>query len=231
MTIESAQQVIDVLPIVRRLVLADAGAALAQLAQPAVCWAAVVVSAGCFALLWLRQFGAWRLTYQNCRCPLCGSGGTVFVPFHSDGEDMKTEILALALACALGAPLAAMAQTAPVLAATCNVTIDYSLNGNAVEPHTEQFTVQEGVPYENDFSTPTRLKVLNADLVRNGNGATVLLSYFNDVGTFDAIRLDTSLVLKRRGATESAAARQSHEVSGSIPGSHVVNWSFSCRGK
>lgn len=142
----------------------------------------------------------------------------------------KIPALTLALAGTLFNGTDVLAQTAPVTSANCTATIDYSLNGNPTEPHTEQFTVQEGVRYEHDFSTPTRLKILNADLVRNGAGATVRLSYFNDVGTFDAIQLDTSLLLKRRGAVESAAARQGHEVSGSVPGSHVVSWSFSCRG-
>lgn len=137
---------------------------------------------------------------------------------------------ALLLAAALAAPLAAGAQTSPVLAATCNVTIDYSLNGTVTEPYQRQVTVQEGVPFEDDFSTQTRMKILNLELVRSGNGATVRLSYFNDVGTFDTARLDTSLLLKRRGAVESAAARSTWETSQGSAGSHAVNWSFSCRG-
>lgn len=144
---------------------------------------------------------------------------------------MQSRFLALALATAAAAPTVASAQAVPVTAAACSVTIDYSLNGVVVEPHTEQFTVREGVPYENDFSTPARFKILSATLVRNGNGAAVQLSYFNDVGVFDAISLDTTLTLRRRGAVESAAARQGHDVSGAVPGSHLVNWSFSCRGQ
>jgi len=136
--------------------------------------------------------------------------------------------LALCLAAAMLA-LPTLAHSAVVLA-NCTVTVDYSLNGNLLEPYTRQFTVQEGVPFFEDFSTPTRQKQFTAELVRNGNSSVISMNYFNDVGTFDSIMLDTSVTLVRRGATDSAAGRHTFSTSQGVAGNHLTAYSLSCRG-
>lgn len=134
----------------------------------------------------------------------------------------------------LGAAAAALAM--PVLAhnavvsATCTVTVDYSLNGNLLEPFTRQFSVQEGVPYNFDFSTPTRQKQFSAQLVRNADASVISIDYFNDVGTFDAIAVDTSVTLLRRGDTQSQGGRHTYSTSQGIVGNHVTQYALSCRG-
>jgi hypothetical protein len=130
--------------------------------------------------------------------------------------------------------VAALALAAPghaaVMSATCSVNINYSLNGTLVEAYTRQFTVAEGATYNDDFSTPTRMKTFSATLQRDGARSVLSIDYFNDVGTFNAISVDTLVKMLRPGAIESTSGRQGYYASSGVVGTHITDHSLSCRG-
>ena len=49
-----------------------------------------------------------------------------------------------------------VASAAGLVKASCSVSVDYLLNGALVEPYSRDFLVEEGTPFQEDFSTPTR---------------------------------------------------------------------------
>jgi hypothetical protein len=130
--------------------------------------------------------------------------------------------------------VAALALAAPghaaVMSATCSVNINYSLNGTLVEAYTRQFTVAEGATYNDDFSTPTRMKTFSATLQRDGARSVLSIDYFNDVGTFNAISVDTLVKMLRPGTIESTSGRQGYYASSGVVGTHITDYSLSCRG-
>lgn len=138
---------------------------------------------------------------------------------------MKSFLMAGLAAAALAQP----AQAA-VLSATCTVTVNYSLNNNLVEGYSREFTVAEGATYTHDFSTPTRQKIFSATLQRDGARSVLAIDYFNDVGTFNAISVDTSVKLLRPGAAEATAGRQGFYTSTGVVGNHITDYTLSCRG-
>lgn len=130
--------------------------------------------------------------------------------------------------------VAALGLVAPshaaVMSATCSVSINYSLNGTLVEAYTREFTVAEGASYTHDFSTPTRMKVFGASLLRDGPRSVLGIDYFNDVGTFNAISVDTLVKMLRPGAIETTSGRQGYYASSGVVGNHITDYTLTCRG-
>ena len=137
-------------------------------------------------------------------------------------------ILAAALVATAALPQAAQAAVA---SASCTVTADYSLNNSLVEPFSHTFVVNEGVTYSYDFSTQVRFKEMAATLSRVGNKSTVSITYFNDVGTFTAIEIDTSVPLYLAGTTSATSGRHTFYTSQGVVGNHVTAYSVSCKGR
>jgi len=140
---------------------------------------------------------------------------------------IKSFLAAGLVAAAFG--LAAPAHAA-VMSASCSVSINYSLNGSLVEAYSRDFTVAEGATYNDDFSTPTRMKTFSATLQRDGARSVLSIDYFNDVGTFNAISVDTLVKMLRPGAIESTSGRQGYYASSGVVGTHITDYSLSCRG-
>ena len=134
------------------------------------------------------------------------------------------------LAAALAAATLALPAQAAVMSATCTVTVNYSLNNTLVEGYSREFSVAEGATYTHDFSTPTRQKVFTATLLRDGPRSVLSIDYFNDVGTFNAISVDTSVRMLRPGALEATSGRQGFYTSTGVVGNHITDYSLSCRG-
>lgn len=142
---------------------------------------------------------------------------------------MNTRIPTLAAAAVLA--LSPLLSQAAVTSATCTVAVDYALNGSLVEPFAHDFVVTEGATYVFDFSTTTRQKAFSATLARNGARSVLTIDYFNDVGTFVAVQVDTSVRLARPGATADTSGRHVFSTSQGVVGNHQTTWTLQCRGQ
>lgn len=112
--------------------------------------------------------------------------------------------------------------------AACSVNVDYLLNGTLVEAYARDFTVEEGTPFQDDFSTPTREKGFSATVGKSAGKPTVVVNYFNDVGVFTSIMLDTSVVITRPAATASTG-RHTFTTSQGVAGNHLTTYTLSCQ--
>jgi hypothetical protein len=128
------------------------------------------------------------------------------------------------------ATLPATAQAA-VTSASCTLKADYSLNNSLVEAFAHSFIVNEGTAYEYDFSTTTRQKSMLATIARTGNRSTVTVDYFNDVGTFVAIEVDTSVSMQNVGQIGSTSGSHKFYTSQGVVGTHATVWSLTCKGR
>lgn len=128
------------------------------------------------------------------------------------------------------AALPATAQAA-VSSASCTLKADYSLNNSLVEAFAHSFIVNEGTAYEYDFSTVTRQKAMFATLARTGNRSTVSVNYFNDVGTFVAIEVDTSASMQNVGQVGGQSGSHKFYTSQGVVGTHATVWSLTCKGR
>lgn len=130
-----------------------------------------------------------------------------------------------ALLCATLAP----AAHAQALSVTCDVNIQYLLNNAPMETYARTFQVSEGVPYSEDFSTATRFKFFDASFAREVNQGRVSISYFNDVGVFSTVQLNTSLVMRKRTGVETTSGDHTYSTSQGAAGNHETRWTLSCR--
>ena len=130
------------------------------------------------------------------------------------------------LAATLALPLPAAA--AGLMRASCSVSVDYLLNGVLVEPYAREFVVEEGTPYQDDFSTPTREKGFSATVGKSAGKPTVVMNYFNDVGVFTSIMVDTSVVVLKAQPT-SSTGRHTFSTSQGVSGNHLTTYSLSCQ--
>jgi hypothetical protein len=129
-------------------------------------------------------------------------------------------------AAALMAASACASAAAPA-SASCTVSVNYLLNNVLVEPYTQTFVVQEGVDFVDDFSTVTRFKIFTASAVREAGKAVVKINYFNDVGVFNSIDLDTSVVVPK-GQPGSTSGRHTFSTSTGSAGNHTTQYSLTC---
>ena len=137
------------------------------------------------------------------------------------------------------AALATAAIALPTLAAAgevtalCSVSVDYLRNGVVANTYRQDFSVTEGTPYLDDFSSAIRIRQFGASVGRVGSDTVVSVDYFNDVGTFVSISFNTSLVL-RGGSSAGQSTSGSHStyassVAGPLNGTTTTNYQLSCR--
>lgn len=120
------------------------------------------------------------------------------------------------------------AFSAPLVKASCSVAVDYLLNGVLVEGYARDFEVVEGTIFEDDFSTPTRQKGFSASAGKTTGPASVVMNYFNDVGVFTSIMVDTSVPLIK-GKTTSTSGRHTFSTSQGVSGNHLTTYTLSCQ--
>jgi hypothetical protein len=135
-----------------------------------------------------------------------------------------------------GAACAALAASGLASAATlsCSVRVDYVMSAQdgtviATEIYQKDFLAQPGVPFEDDFSTPTRLKLFTATTTQSAGRMVVAISYFNDVSTFNSIDFDTQLTLVSRERSEAVSG--SHTFSTSLDplsGHYTARYTLTC---
>ena len=130
------------------------------------------------------------------------------------------------LAVALASPVPAAA--AGLMRASCSVSVDYLLNGTLVESYARDFTVEEGTPFQDDFSTPTREKGFSATVGRSAGKPTVVMNYFNDVGVFTSIMVDTSVAILKAAPTASTG-RHTFSTSQGVAGNHLTTYTLHCQ--
>jgi hypothetical protein len=150
--------------------------------------------------------------------------------------DPKTGVISMAripslsavcfAAAAFASPFAAHAQAAT--GAACRVAIDYDISGVA-EPYAMDFSVAPGADFVDDFSTGTRLKVFTANAAQSAGGLVVKINYFNDVGVFDSISLDTQLKFRGGRRFESTSGTHVYATSLGVVGNHTTTYSLSCK--
>ncbi|MEW5789666.1 MAG: hypothetical protein AB1899_17630 [Pseudomonadota bacterium] len=124
-------------------------------------------------------------------------------------------------------------QAAGPVSANCNVVVEYVYGGALVEEYIKDFVVQQGVAYEDDFSTTTRTKVFSAILTKEAGKAVVNIDYFNDVGVFVAIGFNTRLTLRGTGNPESTSGSHTTYISSgvtptSVGGNHETHYTLVC---
>lgn len=127
----------------------------------------------------------------------------------------------------LAAPLHAGA--AERAAVSCNVAIDYSLNGGAAELYTKDFVVDPGASFVDDFSTQLREKRFTASAAREAGNLVVSIDYFNDVGVFHAVSFNTRLTLRNGRGIDTTAGSNTFSTSIGVPGNHRTNYTLTCR--
>lgn len=132
-----------------------------------------------------------------------------------------------AAALLLAATLTPAAQ-AQALTVSCDVSIQYLLNGSLMDTYARAFQVSEGVPYSEDFSTATRFKFFDASFAREVNQGRVSISYYNDVGVFSTVQLNTSLVMRKRTGVETTGGDHTYSTSQGAAGNHETRWTLSC---
>ena len=133
------------------------------------------------------------------------------------------------LAAAAVLSLSAAVQAGPErVSAACSVSIDYTFNGAAVESYRKDFTVDAGTGFVDDFSTAIRSKRFTASVARESGHTVVAIDYFNDVGTFHNIGLNTRLTLHGGGIETNAGSHQ-FSTSLGVVGNHATNYTLTCR--
>jgi hypothetical protein len=63
------------------------------------------------------------------------------------------------------------------------------------ETYHQEFVLQEGASYFDDFSTRTRFKFFSASLQKNNGESTVAINWFADVTVFNSVDFNTSVIL------------------------------------
>ena len=86
-----------------------------------------------------------------------------------------------------------------VLSCVMDVTVELRDQAGAVadsETYHREFTLQQGAPFSDDFSTRTHFKVFNASVQSQGGDRTVTADWFADISVFDAVDLQTLVTLE-----------------------------------
>lgn len=137
------------------------------------------------------------------------------------------------VSCTVALVAALAAGTAQAL--TCSVAVEYRMTAQDGTPidselYENVFFVDVGVPFEDDFSTPTRFKIFTASVAQVRNGTVVTMTYFNDLTTFDSIDFRSQATLLAAQATETASGDYTFSTSRDpASGHYAVNYTLSCR--
>jgi hypothetical protein len=130
---------------------------------------------------------------------------------------------------------AASLASASVQALTCTAAVDYvrtEQDGTVVdtESYDKEFLVEPGVPFEDDFSTPTRFKLFTASAEQVRNKTIVTMTYFSDVGTFESVDFASRLTLVGARNTETTSGDFTFSTSlEPASGHYSVDYALTCR--
>jgi len=117
----------------------------------------------------------------------------------------------------------------PIDRMQCDVAISQLRDGVATLTYETSFQVAQDAPYEEDFSSPTRLRFFKATLSADAAGVPVVsFSLDADVGVFDSVLFGSELkVTDKKGSSTSGF----HEFFTSVQGtqvSHSSSYTLSC---
>lgn len=123
------------------------------------------------------------------------------------------------------------ASAAGLRSVACSVDVNYLLNDVVRAPYHKEFVVAPGVIFEDDFSTFTRFRIFDAStrLEADNKTTVVSISYYNDVGVFEAVDLSTELKLRDDKAPESTSGRSIYWSSLGVAGSHTTSYTLTCQ--
>jgi len=113
---------------------------------------------------------------------------------------------------------------------TCTVTLTYMLNGTVRAPYANVFTVLDGATFEDDFSTATRFRFFTATARPEADkSVTVMISYYNDVGVFEAVDFTTQVRVADDRAPVTNSGSHTYWSSLGVAGDHTTDYSFTCQ--
>jgi hypothetical protein len=143
----------------------------------------------------------------------------------------KTSQLILASILAAGCVAPIHANAAELRSVVCSVSVNYLLNGVVRAPYQKDFVIAPGVVFEDDFSTFTRFRIFDASsrLEADTKSTTVSISYYNDVGVFEAIDFNTELQLRDDRTPETTSGTHTYWSSLGVAGSHTTSYALTCR--
>lgn len=123
------------------------------------------------------------------------------------------------------------ADAAGLRSVSCSVDVNYLLNDVVRAPYHKDFVVIPGETFEDDFSTFTRFKIFDAStrLEADNKTTTVSISYYNDVGVFEAVDFNTELKLRNDKAPESTSGTSTYWSSLGVAGSHTTSYVLTCQ--
>lgn len=107
----------------------------------------------------------------------------------------------------------------------CSIVVDVLKPGGATESYQNNFYLQPGSDFFDDFSTATRIKEFSASLGFNAGKTNVTINYFNDVGVFDSIEFGTTYTLPRNREPGTVTGRSAAYTSN---GNFIADYSLSC---
>jgi hypothetical protein len=97
------------------------------------------------------------------------------------------------------------------------------------EAYQNEFLVQPGVPFEHDFSTPTRFKFFEASVQQSRAKATMTIEYINDVSTFNTIDFSNQMTLVSAQAKETMSGSYTFSTSlEPASGHYKVSYTLTC---
>lgn len=141
----------------------------------------------------------------------------------------KLLMMVLSLAANFAVPMNVVSAAEP-RSVSCSVSVDYLLNGVVRAPYQKEFVVNPGVVYEDDFSTFTRFRFFTASTRLDEAGKTVVeMSYYNDVGVFDAVDFSTELTIHDENNGETTSGSHTYWSSLGIAGNHTTEYSLTCK--
>ena len=113
---------------------------------------------------------------------------------------------------------------------SCSVTLDYLLNDVVRASYQRDFIITPGVVFQDDFSTATRFRYLDAStrLEPDNKTTTVSFSYYNDVGVFEAVDFTTDLKVRDDRVPQTTSGTHTYWSSVGVAGSHTTDYNFTC---
>lgn len=145
---------------------------------------------------------------------------------HSLSGSLVTALLLMA-----ATPLApTSAHAASNKGLDCSITVTYRHTNAGLlfntETYSRAFSVSDGVPFTEDFSTPTRQKSFSASAATARGATVVSVDFFNDVGVFSAVSFSTQLTVVSDAA--SNAGSLGYGTSLGVAGNHDTSYVLSC---
>ena len=122
------------------------------------------------------------------------------------------------------------AQAAEPRNVACSVTVDYLLNDVVRAPYQRDFVIAPGVGFQDDFSTATRFRYLDAStrLEADGKTTTISFSYYNDVGVFEAIDFRTELKVRDDRVPQTTSGSHTYWSSLGEADNHTTDYTITC---